>query len=354
MKKIISVISSLLIAGTLAFGFSACGSNGTDSGDTFQENFYYTAVCENGRTVSYTLRSIGSVSDAEIVIPSEYRGKPVTAIGESAFFNSKYITGITIPDTVETIGKYAFNGCERLTRAELGNGVKTIEDGAFSYCVSLEKISIPSSVRVIGSDVFNECTSLKEAVMEEGVQRMGRSVFTGCYMLEEVIFPDSIIGVGEDADGDYSMTATFMNCTGLKHVKLPEKLEFIPQWFFAGCQSLETVEIGKSVKSVGYSAFYDISSMKNLVLPASLVSCEGYSFHRLYGLEKVFFEGTAEQWAAIEIRRTDSGTQPLRASAKSALDDMFGSNVTVYFYSKDKPTGQGNFWHYLQGAPAIW
>lgn len=378
MKKILCVIASLVMLFTLAFGLSACGdgndgvsvetsyidSDGnliiklTDGREIncgrveSDESFYYTAVCEDGQTVSYTVRSIGSVSDAEIIIPAEYKGKPVTAIGENAFFNCKYITGVILPDSVESIGENAFNGCERLISVDLGEGVKTIGDGAFAYCHSLEAVEIPSSARTIGSDVFANCYSLSRAVINEGVERIGRSVFTGCNALEEVNFPDTIAGVGEDENGDFSMTATFMNCVSLKRVKLPARIEYIPQWFFAGCIQLETVEIGKSVKSVGYSAFFDNGAMQSIVLPASLVTCESYSFYKLYSLESVFFEGTAAQWAAIEIGRLDSGGTPL--AARSTIGDMFGESVTVYFYSESRPTEEGSFWRYVNGKPVKW
>ncbi len=386
MKKIISFIISVMLICACALGLTACGDvkdgvsveNAYFDGDGNliikltdgkeincgavnpepYENFYFTEVTEDGNT-TYTVRSIGAVSDAEIVIPSTYKGKPVTAIGESAFFNCKYITGVTIPDSVKTIGDYAFNGCENLKKAELGQGVETLGDGAFAYCHSLEKIKIPSSVRTVGADAFCDCYALTEAVIENGVERMGRSVFTGCTMLEEVIMPDSISG-GADGD-DYSMYAMFMNCYSLKYVKVPANLEFLPQSFFSGCFALEKVNLGKQLKKVGYSAFFGNGALTSLILPATLKECESYAFYKLNALESVYFEGTAAEWAEIKVVRSEGSGDIDEYSLSRAADGRavkapFDESVTIYFYSETQPTDAGNFWHYDADGetPLIW
>lgn len=402
MKKFLAFIISALVTCTCAFGLTACGVDGKDGVDGTNgkdgvsvetvyfdddgnmivkltdgkeincgpvvsapyENFYFTEVKEEGKTVSYTVRAIGAVSDADIVIPATYKGKPVTAIGESAFFNCKYITSVTLPDSVKTIGDYAFNGCENLKTVDLGNGVETIGMGAFAYCYSLEGVEFPSSVRTINADAFCGCLNLRTAVFAEGVERVSRSVFSGCGMLEEVILPDSIVG-GADGE-DYSMFALFMNCSSLKRVKLPASLEFVPQHMFSGCYSLEEVELGKSVKKIGYSAFYNNGMLKSLILPASLKECERYAFYRLPSLESVYFEGSAEQWAEVKVVRAESGgdgdhfgygyNSALRANDGGTTLNVFEDTVTIYFYSETAPTSEGNFWHYAADGktPTVW
>ena len=86
---------------------------------------------------SYTVVGIGTCADKHIVIPSEYKGLPVTAIGRSAFGFCASLTSITIPDSITTIG-----------------------DRAFEYCTSLTSITIPDSVTTIGQHAFYNCESL--------------------------------------------------------------------------------------------------------------------------------------------------------------------------------------------------
>ena len=67
------------------------------------------------------------------IIPASIDGKPVRAIGESAF-SSLDITSVTIPDTVVSIGWFAFSDCSALTRAVIPKSVTAIGYEAFSGC----------------------------------------------------------------------------------------------------------------------------------------------------------------------------------------------------------------------------
>ena len=50
----------------------------------------------------------------EVIIPSTYNGKPVTSIGDSAFYNCTSLTSIEIPASVTSIGDSAFSNCSSL------------------------------------------------------------------------------------------------------------------------------------------------------------------------------------------------------------------------------------------------
>lgn len=80
----------------------------------------------------YEIEGFYSPYNSVLVIPEELFGYPVRGIRSHAFCNFKYLTQVTIPDSIEYIGDYAFAGC-----------------------ISLEPPVLPESVR-LGKGVFDE------------------------------------------------------------------------------------------------------------------------------------------------------------------------------------------------------
>ena len=74
--------------------------------------------------------------DEEIVIPSEFKGEPVTEIGEEAFYNCVALKKVIIPDSVTSIGDYAFSECRALTEINMPESVRNIGSAAFWYIMA--------------------------------------------------------------------------------------------------------------------------------------------------------------------------------------------------------------------------
>lgn len=127
--------------------------------------------CGNLRKVNY----LGTIDDwAEIdfhVLSSPFvfgnndiclyiKNKPVTGdslnlstatvINSGAFYNWKYISSITMPDSVISIGHGAFENCTNITSVTIPDGVTSIGNCAFFNCSGLSSIIIPNSVKEIG------------------------------------------------------------------------------------------------------------------------------------------------------------------------------------------------------------
>ena len=71
------------------------------------------------------------------VIPSTYKGKPVTSIGDSAFYACNDLTSVTIGKSVTSIGDWAFYNCTSLASITIPDSVTSIGDLAFDGCKSL-------------------------------------------------------------------------------------------------------------------------------------------------------------------------------------------------------------------------
>lgn len=89
---------------------------------------------------SYYVNDLGTCSDSDIIIPSEYNGLPITKLERNAF-NMVGITSIIIPESVTHICKDALSGCFELKSVTLGSGIKIIEMQAFEGDFSLTSIN---------------------------------------------------------------------------------------------------------------------------------------------------------------------------------------------------------------------
>lgn len=145
---------------------------------------------------------------ADVTIPSRYQGKPVTAIGHAAFFNSA-VTSVTIPDSVTSI-----------------------DDNAFGFCSQLTNISIPNSVTYIGFSAFAHCTSLKSITLPSSLSFISGSLFSGCSQLTTIHIPDSVPSIQSYA---------FYHCRNLETIRIPVSVTLIETDAFAGCPSSMTV-----------------------------------------------------------------------------------------------------------------
>ena len=102
-----------------------------------------------------TLRIDGYVgNDKTYVIPGDFDGKNITAIGDNAFSGCTELTSVTIPDGVICIGDNAFFNCASLKAITIPKSVTSIGSESFYDCALLETITIPASVTFVGSNAF--------------------------------------------------------------------------------------------------------------------------------------------------------------------------------------------------------
>lgn len=153
MKRKLLSIFMVIAMGLCAIGTISVSAYGSTQYGQF---LYYT---ESNDEITIT---DCDTSATEIVIPEKINGKPVTSIGDEAFYGCTGLTSITIPDGVTSIGNYAFDGCTDLTSITIPDSVTYIGDSAFYNCESLTSIIIPNGVTSIGESAFYNCSSLTD------------------------------------------------------------------------------------------------------------------------------------------------------------------------------------------------
>ena len=228
---------------------------------------------------------------------------------DCGFFESTEGVIYSVSNGVATVTGY--KGTETdIVIAKVYNGypVTSIGERAFDYCSSLRSVVIGDSVTSIGNSAFSYCYSLTSLVIGDSVTSIGDFAFCYCESLTSVVIGDSVTSIGRSA---------FSGCESLTSVVIPDSVTNIGFGAFAWCDSLTSVVIGDSVTSIGKEAFY---------------SC--------YSLTSVYYKGTATDWNKISI---------------GAYNSDLTSTTKRYYYSENKPTTSGNYWHYDEnGEIVIW
>lgn len=389
-----------LMALTMAFatfGFVGCGDggngDGADNGDGAgaQGSLEYV-LSEDG--AYYTLRSIGTYEGTEIVIPSDYQGKPVKKVGAHAFNNAD-ITSVVVGDKVESIGNDAFHDCYDLTSIVIGKSVTEIGVRAFMNCEALTGIDVAednTAYKDIDGNLYTKDgkTMIKyatgktatEYVSPEGLETVMEETFTGSDNLTSVQIVCDTLG-----------KSAFSHCVNLASVEID--CERIGENAFSGCGKLASVKLDKAVTNIGKYAFYECYAITDVYYNGAIEDWCNITFGnsdanpKRYTANLYFYNGTeyellgdtliipdtvteikAEAFYGCAIKNivlganvSSIGSGAFRSSevknvyfkgeASKELKDMFYSQ-TKFFYYSETPNYDGYHWYYQGDVPTIW
>ncbi|MGN0529233.1 MAG: leucine-rich repeat protein [Eubacterium sp.] len=167
----------------------------------------------------------------------------VTDVGECAFCWCKGLTDVTFSENMDTISDYMFQYCSSLTNVNIPNTIKEIGEGAFIDCTSLVAVTLPDNLTEISSGLFQGCSSLANITIPFGVSKISNYAFYDCSALTEITLPRSVISI----DG-----SSFRSCTNLKTVNLPDSINSIGAYAFYECNNITDVYYGSTKQDWNY------------------------------------------------------------------------------------------------------
>ncbi|MDR1917454.1 MAG: leucine-rich repeat protein [Christensenellaceae bacterium] len=346
------------------------GKDGVDGDTGLTPTANGLLFAENGETAS-VVDYIGS--GVAVEIPSQYNGKPVTAIANNAFNGKTHVKQIIIPDTVTSIGDFAFNNCSGLGYIALPDSVTTLGYSAFNNCTALSTVNLSSGLTEIGERAFANCSNLPGITIPDGVLSLPGGIFSGCGNLNSITMPYNFtlpigylfgtmsytgaVNVSQPTITYYIPTVlrtinitaateipdyAFYGCTNLTSVSLPDNLTSIGRQAFQSCLGLKFMKLPANLESISLSLFNNCINLNSIVLPRSVTVINTGAFQGCR-LSWIYYGGANRaEWDTIEI--VESGNDPLSAG------------ITIYYYSETQPTAEmtGNYWHYVGAVPTIW
>lgn len=297
-------------------------------------------------------------ADGKFVIPAGVTVFPANA------FNGSVFSSVTIPATVTEIGTNAFAAAKipNLSFAEGGTEGLVIGATAFSSQYIQTALTIPARVTSIGADAFWKANltslsfedgELPLAIENNAFNAAGTST-SASLSSSTTFYPFSATSVTLPARTKSIGTAAFYGQFFLQEVKFAEgcKITAIPNYAFAYCSNLRSVDIPESVTTIGQYAYtvYSLAGIKStvyndgtasttthtvadmyidiktLTIPANVESIDTYAFYnRGLKLESLVFEGTAEN----NDLTIGNYSFSILSTYASALDATNNGNVTL-------------------------
>ena len=356
------------------------------------ESLLKFAMNEDNQTVS--VASIGMHFENSVVIPSIYRGYPVTGIADRAFYNCSSLTSIEIPNSVTSIGEEAFYGCSSLTSIVIPNSITSIANGAFSGCSSLNG-NVKNDLRYLGNNdnpylYLLEPTSdyIITAIIDENCKFIRELAFLNCHSIVEVINNSPYITVEKGSDGNgcigyYALSVfnagdTYVNkfttdASGyvtysdgsdkilVGHVgeqtelTLPSNINKIRQYAFFNNTKITSVVIPNSVTDIGESAFCGCSSLTSIEIPESVTIISDYAFCRCSSLTSIKIHNKVTSIGEYAFYNCSSLTSiEIPESVTSIGEYAFRGcdKLTIYCVVDSEPNEWDIFWN--ENCPVVW
>ena len=285
------------------------------------------------------------------MIPASVKG-----IGAYAFAGRRNLKTVTVTENpAEGVGGHCFEDTAWLTsqpnglvyladylyiykgelpenaKIEVPAGTIGICPGAFSGQDNLREVVLPEGIKFWGNDIFLRCSSLVAVSLPADMKTLPGGIFAECRNLKTVTLPEGLTCIAACAFG-YS---------GLEFISIPSSVKSIYA-AFEGCESLKELYFPAGVEELGVAFLTDCCALERVLIPASVKEIDGNPFLGCNSLTHVFFEGSSFDDFAKKLTFVDD---ELRAQLEE---------IPFYFYSEEKPTEPGNYWHYVDGIPTPW
>lgn len=211
-------------------------------------------------------------------------------MGFSFLAKCENLKEVILPKSLKRFG--GIKECQSLEKIQFPEGMEFF-CGVID-CESLKEIKLPKSLRYFG--FFENCPSLTAIALPDSIiegEFFPVPFFAGCSSLQSVNLPRNMTKLGTytfDLDDNSSLVngySTFFGCKSLKTIEIPDGVKYIGECTFMGCTSLTSIKLPASVKKIGKHAFANCTSLQEIVLPDGLEEIGEFAFNGCSSLKKI-------------------------------------------------------------------
>ncbi len=296
---------------------------------------------------AYALTGLGTATDTEILIPAVYKGLPVVAISDLAFFRGlpleDEITGIRLPDSIRAIGEYAFYGLDKLTSLILSDGLEKIDKDNFQLCDSLQynrhegglylgsgtnpyymlvkledtavtAYTVHPDTKMLYANAFSECLEIRNIYLPDGLaymdymptdlpqlqyQEYGNACYLGSkanpYLVLIQAVDATIAECTVHKDTRFVYHAAFFDCQQLRTVQMSEGVRALGEGVFSRCIRLENADfLPSSITVIPAQTFYGCNSLSAVTIPGNIRRIEYGAFYNCFNIKSVTIQPGVE------------------------------------------------------------
>ncbi len=213
-----------------------------------------------------------------------------------------------------------------ITKVVISNGVTSVGSYAFLYCTNLKTISIANTVTTLGYMSFAYCTSLMDFSLPDSITNLN-SAFHNCGLYNS--YSSGVVYIGDFA------------------------YDYIYSTYNTGTIDLV---LNSDVKYISSSLFHSNSKIKSIVIDDSVVSIGDSAFNNCSSLVAVYYTGTKEQWAKIDIGSNNDSLNSASIIYNYA-ENKCGDNIKWSYNYSSKTltiTGTGEMWDWVNCYQTPW
>ena len=274
-------------------------------------------------------------------------------IANGACAGMENLVSAELPESLICIGSEAFAECHELKNVNIPSKLEKIRSKAF-YACKIESVDIPETVSFIGFRSFENCVSLKEVKMSHTPEKVSAFVFKNtlwlknleqdeyhCKYFQNILLEHS----GNDTfvkikDGTKLIVGlVFSESKGLETVEIPKSVESIGFDAFRSCENLKEVRFaeGSELKKIDESAFDGCVSLEEITLPLKLQRVESFAFHRCTGFATITFPESIEyvdNYCMSDCINLKTIRLPKHMKGKYFIDefDLLRMNPEIIYY----------------------